>query len=194
MAIKKYSKVKFTLRKELIIILAAIVVLAVATILFNLPNKEEKFLSKWSATGISENHTYTEAEFDDLKGILSSKGENELTFVFFATPEDTNSVTYFSTILSYAETYGVKEVYIVDSAFVLDGEREEGNDFDKELTAKEENFKDAEGNTIKLDSACNLWVFEGSTLLDSVDNYEKSTDQWNHALLGIFSWAKKSNE
>ena len=44
MAIKKYSKVKFTLRKELIFILAAVVVLVVATILLNLPNEEDKFL------------------------------------------------------------------------------------------------------------------------------------------------------
>ena len=194
MAIKKYSKVKFTLRKELIIILAAIVVLVVATILFNLPNKEEKFLSKWSATGISENHIYEEVSFDELQSKLNAAGEKELTYVFFATPEDTNSVTYFSTILSYVEIYDVSKVYIVDSAFVLDGNREEDSDFDKKLSDIEANFKDAEGNTIKLDAACNLWVFEGSTLLDSVDNYEKSTDQWNHALLGIFSWAKKSNE
>ena len=79
MAIKKYSKVKFTLRKELIIILAAIVVLVVATILFNLPNEEEKFLTKWNENGaqITENHLYEEVSFDELKGILNGKGENE---------------------------------------------------------------------------------------------------------------------
>ena len=41
MAIKKYSKVKFTLRKELIFILAAVVVLVLALIaLFNSINKK----------------------------------------------------------------------------------------------------------------------------------------------------------
>ena len=53
MAIKKYSKVKFTLRKELIFILAAIVVLVVATILLNLPNEKEKFIDKWTEAGAS---------------------------------------------------------------------------------------------------------------------------------------------
>ena len=197
MAIKKYSKVKFTLRKELIIILAAIVVLVVATILFNLPNEEEKFLTKWNENGaqITENHLYEEVSFDELKGILNGKGENEKTFVFFATPTDTNSVTYFQKIITYAETYDVNKVYIVDSAFVIGGNREEDSDFDKKLSDIEEGFKtaaDEEGNyeTIKLDAACNLWVFNGNQLLDSVDNYEKSTNQWEHALLGIFSYAK----
>ena len=192
MAIKKYSKVKFTLRKELIIILAAIVVLVVATILFNLPNEEEKFLAKWNENGaqITENHLYEEVSFDELKGILNGKGENEKTFVFFATPTDTNSVTYFQKIITYAETYDVDKVYIVDSAFVIGGNREEDSDFDKKLSDIEANFKDAKGNTIKLDAACNLWVFNGNQLLDSVDDYEKSTNQWEHALLGIFSHAK----
>ena len=69
MAIKKYSKVKFTLRKELVIILASILVLVVATILLNLPNEEEKFLAKWNENGaqVSEGHVYKEFTFDELK-------------------------------------------------------------------------------------------------------------------------------
>ena len=68
MAIKKYSKVKFTLRKELIIILAAIVVLLVATILLNLPNEDEKFITKWQEAGaqITENHLYEEISYDEV--------------------------------------------------------------------------------------------------------------------------------
>ena len=74
MAIKKYSKVKFTLRKELIIIAAAIVVMIVATILFNLPNKEEKFLEKWNTAGstITENMLYEEVELDELKDVIKA--------------------------------------------------------------------------------------------------------------------------
>lgn len=179
MAIKKYSKVKFTLRKELIIILAAVVVLVVATILLNLPNKEEKFLKKWNEAGsqITENHLYKEISFDDLQSVLASKGANDNTFVFFATPSNAESVTYFDQIIQFATTfdniYEIEEIYIIDSESAPEG--------------VEENFKDADGNTIKLDSVPNFWLFKGNVLVDSANNYEeKDAIVWNKALLGIF--------
>lgn len=194
MAIKKYSKVKFTLRKELIIILSAIVVLVVATILLNLPNKEEKFLAKWQENGsqITENHLYEEVTFDELKDILNSNSANEVSFVYFATPSNADSVTYFDQILNFASTfesiYEIDKIYIVDSAFALEGNREEDSDFDSKLKAIEENFKDASGNTIKLDSVPNFWLFNGNVLVDSANNYEENeVINWNKALLGIFT-------
>ena len=196
MAIKKYSKVKFTLRKELIIILAAIVVLVVATILFNLPNKEEKFLEKWNNAGaqISENRLYEEVSFDELKGILNGKKADEATFVFFATPGNADSVTYFTQIISHASTNEVTKVYLVDSAFALEGNREEDADFDNKLKDIEKDFKDADGNTIKLDSVPNLWVFKGNVLVDSADNYEAADDKWSMAFSQIFKEAYKNKQ
>ena len=194
MAIKKYSKVKFTLRKELIIILASILVLIVATILFNLPTKGEEFLTKWSETGISENHVYEEVTFDELENILKDKKSGELTFVFFATPSDTDSVTYFSQIITYADEADVDKVYIVDSAFVTEGSRED-EEFDNKLKEIEGKFRGAtvegeETKTIKLDSPCNLWLFDGNTLIESVDDYEKNeNDKWGSALVQIFAEA-----
>lgn len=116
MAIKKYSKVKFTLRKELIIIAAAIVVMVVATILFNLPNKEEKFLEKWNAAGstITENMLYEEVDYEDLEEVV---GANEYVFVLFASTEDANSVAVFDKVYSLAlNTYEIETVYLVDDA------------------------------------------------------------------------------
>lgn len=194
MAIKKYSKVKFTLRKELIFILAAIVILVVATILLNLPNEEEKFLSKWQEAGstMTENTLYEEVSFDELKDVLNGKEAGEYTFVFFATPSNQESVTYFDTFVSVAQTYDVEKIYIVDSAFALEGNREEDAEFDAKLKAIEENFKAADGETtIKLDSVPNLWVFSGNVLEASANDYEvNDAINWNLVLTQMFAYGK----
>ena len=194
MAIKKYSKVKFTLRKELIFILAAVVVLVVATILLNLPNEEEKFLSKWQEAGstITENTLYEEVSFDELRSILDGKENNEYTFVYFATPSDSTSVSYFDTFVSVAQTYDVEKIYIVDSAFALEGDREEDADFDAKLKGIEENFKAADGTTtIKLDSVPNLWVFNGKVLEKSANDYSvDDVINWNLVLTQMFAYGK----
>ena len=195
MAIKKYSKVKFTLRKELIIILAAIVVLVVATILLNLPNEEEKFLEKWNNAGaqISENRLYEEVTIDELNQILASKKADETTFVFFATPENADSVTYFSQVVNHANTHDVSKVYLVDSAFAI-GTREEGNDLDKQLSEIEAKFKVDEDATFKLDSVPNIWVFKGDVLVETVDDYEEADNKWNAALAQLFTYAYKEKQ
>ena len=116
MPIKKYSKVKFTLRKELIIIAAAIVVMIVDTILFNLPNKEEKFLEKWNAAGsqITENMLYEDVDFEDLNDVTNV---DQYVFVLYASTEDTTSVSVFDSVYSLAlNTYELETVYLVDDA------------------------------------------------------------------------------
>ena len=193
MAIKKYSKVKFTLRKELVMILAAIVVLIVATILLNLPTKEEKFVNKWVEAGaqITENELYVEVSFDELEDELSGKQAGEYTFVLFTTPSDADGVTYFNTVISLAELYGVEKVYLVDSEFVVGKDREEDSEFDAELKDIEDNFKTEEGTELKLDAVSNFWVFNGDTLIDCVDNYTANdTPNWGLALVQMLTYAK----
>jgi hypothetical protein len=185
MAIKKYSKVKFTLRKELIIILSAIVVLVVATILLNLPNKEEKFVSKWSEAGsqIVENRLYEEASFDNLDDILAA---NEVTFVLFATPSNADSVTQFDAIMNKAETYGLEKAYLIDSEFAA-GDREEDADLDSKLKAIEDSFG------IELDSVTNFWVFKGTELVGAADDYKVSdVIDWNFALSQLLTNTKEN--
>ena len=92
-----------------------------------------------------------------------------------------------------ADEAGVDNVYIIDSSFLAEGSRDD-EEFDAKLKDIEDNFKtntDEEGNfdTIKLDSACNFWLFKGNTLEESVDKYEKFEDKWNKALLAIFAEA-----
>ena len=63
----------------------------------------------------------------------------------------------------------------------------------KELKAIEENFKDADGNTIKLDSVPNFWVFKGNVLVGAADKYEVSgAIDWNFALSQLLTNAKEN--
>lgn len=186
MAIKKYSKVKFTLRKELIIILVAVVVMIVATILFNLPNKEEKFLEKWNAAGstITENMLYEEVDFEELEELVKA---NENVFVLFASTADANSVAVFDKVYSMAlNTYEIDKVYLVDSEFVVGKDREKDAEFDAELKAIEAKFAG-----ITLDQTPNLWVFRSGKLVAEANQdliADKSND-WTAAIVQIFSYS-----
>ena len=172
MAIKKYSKVKFTLRKELIIIAAAIVVMIVATILFNLPNKEEKFLEKWNTAGstITENMLYEEVELDELKDVIKA---NEYVFVLFATTEDAASVAVFDKVYSLAlNTYEMETVYLVDEKL-------------------EESEATALGVTF--DQTTNLCAFKDGKLVAEADQdlvTDKASD-WTAAIVQILNYSKE---
>jgi len=190
MAIKKYSKVKFTLRKELLIILGAVVLMVVATILFNLPNKEEKFLKKWNEAGstVAEKLVYEETTFEDLENIIKS---DEYVFVLFATP-DASCVTVFDSVYNYAlTTYEIDTVYLVDSEFVMGKNRDEDKEFDEKLVELEGKFKDAEGNSITLDKTPNIWVFKDGKLVAEADqDLITAEGSWDAAIISILNYSK----
>lgn len=194
MAIKKYSKVKFTLRKELVFILVAIVGLLVATILLNRPTKEEKVNEYWTLT---EGHPFEVIELEDLASELSNKKEGEYTFVYFGTPEDAETASYLQTVMSIAELVDVTHIYLVDSEFVVGKDRENDKEFDDELLALEglfeykEKDEDGETQTIKLDSVNNFWLFDGNKVLKSATDYKASgATDWARALIQMFTFAK----
>lgn len=193
MAIKKYSKVKFTLRKELILILVAVVLMIVATVLFNLPNKEEKFLKEWTEAGstLQENLLYEEVSFEELEEIIK---EDKNVFVLFASAKDASSVTVFDSVYNFGlNTYELEKVYLVDSEFVLEKDREEDSEFDAELKEIESKFVDAEGNTITLDQNPNLWAFRNGKLVAEADQdliADKAND-WSAAIIQIFNLSEE---
>ena len=199
MAIKKYSKVKFTLRKELLFILGAVVLMIVATILFNLPNKEEKFLEKWNNAGsqITENLLYEEITFEELEEKINA---DEYVFVLFVNPNDSASVTLFDSVYQLAvNTYEIDKVYLVDSEFVMGGEdREEDAEFDSMLSEIETKFKketetDEDGNpvTITLDQYPNFWVFKNGYLVKEVNQeVVKAEGSWESEIVQVLNYSK----
>ena len=179
MPIKKYSKVKFTLRKELIIILSAIVVMVVATILFNLPTSEEKWLDKWQTAGSSivENKIYEDVEsFDELEDVIKSQ---EVVYVLFATT-DADGAAKLDLVSQCAEYFSVEKVYILDSAFLADYDRKEAED-EAYLKGLEEKF------SISLETSTDFFVFQNGKLLQELDqDYVTVSGGWNAPLMQIF--------
>ena len=170
MAIKKYSKVKFTLRKELIIILVAIAVMITATILFNLPNKEEKFLEKWNTAGstITENLLYEEVSVEELGEIVKS---DKNVFVLFASTADTTSVTVFDQVYSLAlNTYELETVYLVDE------------------TLEE---SDATALGVAADQTTNLCVFKDGKLVEEAnqDLITLNSGDWTAAIIRVLNYS-----
>ena len=181
MAIKKYSKVKFTLRKELIFILAGILLLVVGTILFNLPTKEEETLKKWTDAGstLTDFSLYEEVSFSELNGILDSKQSGEYTYVLYASTEDSNSVSLLDQIYSIVknsrEYSHVTKIYIVNSADTSE------NDFALE------HFKDTNGESISLETTYNLWLFEGKPIVNSINRYTDNSLTMNEAIIAMLN-------
>lgn len=193
MPIKKYSKVKFTLRKELIIILAVIVVMLVATILLQLPSKNDKFVKAWNKAGssITENTVYKETTMNGLEGIVSKAKSDEYVYVYFANKSDSTAVTNFDLIYRYANTFEVDTVYIIDSSFASEKDRELDEDFDKMLSDIEAKFKDSDSNTITLDQNPNFWVFKDGKLVSEIDqDLITEKGNWNAALIQMFALSK----
>lgn len=191
MPIKKYSKVKFAFRKELIIILAVIVVMVIATVLLQLPSKEDKFIKEWSSAGSSivENDLYETISFDKLDNVLD-KAEG-VVFVYFATSSDETSVTNFDVIMSQADLFGVEKVYLVD-AKNYQGDREEDAELDEKLTAIENRFTAEDGTAISLDYTPNLWAFENGKLVKEINHDLIDTNgDWKEACKQVLILARQ---
>lgn len=184
MPIKKYSKVKFTLRKELIIILAVVLVMVLATILLLQPTKDQKFVSKWSGAGSSivENKLYEEIDFDELDEVIAGEG---ITYVLFAHATDEQSVKAFDLVINLATGLDVEKVYIIDSEFAV-GDREEDAELDAELKVIEEKYG------ITLDTP-DLWAFENGSVVAELDQdlIEASSNDYTEAIKRVLLLNKK---
>ena len=124
---------------------------------------------------------YEEISYDDLKGLLADKTEDQITYVFFATPS-ADAATYFTTIISLADKCDVEKVYLVDSAFIADLSEED-------LEKKAEYFKNEKDENISLESNLNFWTFKGNVVIESVDKYEATGDGWNVCFAHSFAEA-----
>ena len=149
----KYRKIEFRFHKELLIILGVILALLVAAILLNLPTKNEKFVAKWQEAGASiETNTLFE-EIDEAKlqkTIVATEGN---VFVLFVTPSDSESVSLFNEVLTQAETYNVKKIYVLDANDYL-GNREEDDELASKLNALQTSLAITEDT-----QAPALWMF-----------------------------------
>ena len=192
MPIKKYSKVKFTLRKELVIILAVVVVMLVATILLQQPTKKEKFQNAWSTAGVSnaENSVMVSSTFSKLEGTVKNSND-ELVFVYFATTSNSDSVKYYDVVYSLASALEIKTIYLVDAKFATESDRNTDEEFDAKLKEIEAKFTDGT-TTIDLSYVPNLWVFQNGKLVKEINHDKVETEgDWYAAAFEVLSLAKQ---
>ena len=149
----KYRKIGFRLQKELIIIVAVLLVLLVAAILLNLPTKSEKFVSEWSEAGasIQDDSLFEAVSQKELKKLVE---KNDKVFVLFVTSSDSDSVSLVNEVASMASNFNIDKVYILDSADYL-GNREEDTNLDSKLKELENDLGIKEST-----QAPSLWMFE----------------------------------
>lgn len=118
----KRNKVKFKWTKELIFLIAGIVVLIVAAILINIPTKASIQLDKYNNAitayntqqstqynQLPSNHVFKELSVNSLK---KKKKSDDYTFVFYCSLKDGVSLEYLSKINTQAQDLKIKTVYL----------------------------------------------------------------------------------
>lgn len=135
----KYKKVSFVLRKELVIIVLVILALVGATVLLNLPTKEEKLLKEWSAASsdITSVSLFESVNTKDLDKALAKGGK---VFVMFGAASDTNSVSLLKAFNDFASTAKVEKIYLLDATDYL-GDRKADNTLDEKLKVLEAKYQ-----------------------------------------------------
>ncbi len=184
---KKKQKTKFKLRFELIAIFLVVIAMVGISVVLRLDDQATKLANSYNAAGASlgTDHIYEEVSFEELYEEIKA---DELTFVVFASPECTTSITEISTINSKATYWDIERVLLVDATkYIID---EEADDYeeDKELTAEiksiEEKlnanvstnvFGDAVAD-VDLQYTPSIWVFENNELVFNSNNFLDSDD------------------
>ena len=169
----KRNRTKFKWTKELIFLMAGIVVLIVAAILINIPTKASVQLDKYNNaitayntknstqySTIPENHVYKEVS---IKSLQKKKKSDNYTFVFYCSLTNETTLEYLSKINSVATEYEIKTVYLWFADYV------ENSDADTKKTVKYHD-KVSEYNNI-VNANINSKV-EGSNIYYKQDNFD----------------------
>lgn len=165
---KKYSKVKFKLRKELVIILLIAVVMAVTTVVLNLPSEKDKIYSDYAGNLSTTDHVFEKITKSKLVDLVES---GEEIYVYFGSPTCSNCTTYIDTFNTQAVYWEVETVYYLDASFVDEEDREEDEDFNSELLTWESKLKD-----VSFDFTPSIWVYQDGELVFNSQDYIEDDD------------------
>jgi len=105
----KYNKLEPKVPKEVLISLAAFVVIILALFLIIKPTNQDKIYSAYSAdanSDFTEDHPFYELSYNQLTRKLDS---DEYVFLFIGTPDSSAAVAYIGTIQKYYEELGIDE-------------------------------------------------------------------------------------
>ena len=170
----KRNRTKFKWTKELIFLLAGIVVLIVVAIVINLPTKATVALEKYN-NSISEYNTANSTQYSllptkhvfkdtNIDYIKNDKKSDEYTYVFYGSLTNAEFLENLSKINTIALEYDVKTVYLWYADYV------ENTDSDTKATASYKT-KVNEYNDI-INENINSLVKDSDGLYASQDNFD----------------------
>ncbi len=167
---KRNQKVKFKFRWELGAMLAVVALMITLSIVLRLPSTAQKLVTEFngSSVGLTSDHVYKEVNLSELKNKIKNE---EVVYVYFASPNDATSSSEIANINTAATKWKVETVYYLNSDFAFEEDREEDEDFDKEISEIEAELG------VSLEYTLGVWVFEnGVNTYDSYDFYDEDTE------------------
>lgn len=163
MAVRSGRKLKFKFKwtKELIFLIAGLVIMIVATILLALPSDSEKIYKKYTEAGatLDVEHVYKSINYKKLKSKIQSQGTDDVFYVFYGSVACTSCVTEIQTINTAAKAFEVDQVLYFDATFI---DEEEDLDSAEFLAGIDTMEVELEGVDLLQYPA--LWVFKGGKL------------------------------
>ena len=208
---RRRNKVKFKWNRYLIILIAGIVALSVATIILSIPSKAKRNLNKWNeaiSTYNSENSTsystitsdnvFTEIDESsykkEVKKVKSIAKSSNYTYFWYGSLKNGDYLEQLSAINTLAKDYEIKTVYLFYATYVTDAEKnEETNtaEYKKTVDSYEDILnadKDADVESIDLTSYPALLVYKDGKLIFNSQNDDSDEYSWSIYIQKAFSF------
>ncbi len=188
-------KNKFVWTKELIFLIAGLLILIAVAIVINLPTSAEKSLSKYN-TAISDYNSANSTQYQtlakdnvfreiDYNGLLNEKTKNEYVYVFYGTLSNGTYLEQLSNINTKAKDCEVKTVYLMFADWYENATDKESLTFITELEDREEKLSSGrtEHDKVSLADYPALLVFKDNKLVYNTQTYQNASSgddyNWN---------------
>ncbi|MBR4496275.1 MAG: hypothetical protein IKP12_03995 [Acholeplasmatales bacterium] len=193
------NKVKFKLQPELIVIVACLVIMLVATIIMAIPTKAEKTTtnlnnaiysynqqnsssgssSSSSSSYLANDNVYEEVSHSSL--VKKIRTEEYVYVIYGQYTSNTTIVSNLYYIQSICEDEEIKKVYLYDSTWVDEYEDTDSESFNVVAHALEEDFnknKSADVEEFDLLVSPALLVFHNGSMVFNSQTYEDESYSW----------------
>ncbi|MBQ9449320.1 MAG: hypothetical protein IJU60_05545 [Acholeplasmatales bacterium] len=188
-------KNKFVWTKELIFLIAGLLILIAIAVVINLPTSAEKSLSRYntaittyntdnstSYTTLPKDHVFKEIDYN---GLLNEKTKNEYVYVFYGSLTSGTYLEQLSNINTKAKDCEVKTVYLMFADWYENATDKESLSFITELEDREEKLSSGRTEHDKVSLAAHpaLLVFKDNKLVYNTQTYQNATSgddyNWN---------------
>ena len=205
------NKVKFKLQPELIIILACLVVMLIATIWMAVPTKAETTTtnlnnaiysynqqnssssssSSTSSSYLPTKNVYEEVTHSNL--VKKIKNEEYVYVIYGKYTSNTSIVGNLYNIQTICEDEEIKHVYLYDSTWVDEYDDTDSESFNIVASALEKDFNDNKSQDVSdfdLLKSPTLLVFHNGSMVFNSQTYENSSYTWSMYIRKAFYLSK----